>query len=74
VAAANIRSLIAGESPAATYTAAREQIVVPLGPTGGASQLEQPDGTRVVLGGEETARIKGADLMTAPIEEILGLA
>ena len=74
VAAANIRSLIAGENPTATYTAAREQIVVPLGPTGGASQLQQPDGKRVVLGSEDTARIKGADLMTGPIEEILGLA
>lgn len=74
VAAANIRSLIAGEAPDATYTPAHEQIVLPIGPTGGASQLEQPDGTRVVLGSEETAQIKGADLMTEPIEQMLGLA
>lgn len=73
VAVANITAMIEGREPTATYAPAREQIVLPLGPTGGASQIEQEDGTRVVLGAAETSRIKGADLLTGPVRAMLGL-
>ncbi|WP_188037747.1 FAD-dependent oxidoreductase [Actinotalea sp. JY-7885] len=69
VVVANIRDAIAGRAPSATYTAAPERIVLPLGPDGGASQVEQ-DGRRVILGPEETSRIKGADLFSGATAEL----
>ena len=72
VVAQNIRDVIEGRAPGATYAPALERIVLPLGPDGGASQVEQPDGTRVVLGPEQTSRIKGADLFSGMIGEVFG--
>ena len=71
VVAQNIRDLIAGGGPSAIYVAAPERMVLPLGPDGGASQVEQ-DGSRVVLGPKETSRIKGADLSSSDVGELFG--
>lgn len=74
VVAQNIRDTLAGRAPSATYTPGPELIVLPLGPDGGASQLVQDDGTRVVLGPEETSRLKGADLLSDAVAAQLGRA
>ena len=74
IAAANIADLIAGRTPTGTYSPARELIVLPLGPTGGASQLLSDSGERQILGAEATSEIKGVDLMTGPIAAMLGNA
>lgn len=73
VAATNIKDLVAGRAPSASYQAAPELVVLPLGPDGGASQLLDDDGVRRVLGAQETSRFKGADLMSGPIRKMLGL-
>lgn len=72
VVAANIRSALAGRAPVATYAPAPERIVLPLGRTGGASQVMDADGTRRVLGAEETSRIKGADLFSTEMAALFG--
>jgi len=72
VVAANIRALIEGREPTATYAAAPERIVLPLGPEGGSSQVVEADGTRRVLGPQETSALKGADLFSADIAELFG--
>ena len=46
--------------------------MLPLGPEGGAAQVEQDGGRRVVVGPEETARIKGADLFSTAVAELFG--
>jgi len=71
VVAANIRSLIAGRAAEAVYTPRPEHVVLPLGPDGGASQVLR-DGVRVVVGPEETARMKGEDLFLGYIARALG--
>ncbi|MEE6287324.1 FAD-dependent oxidoreductase [Georgenia sp. MJ173] len=68
----NIRDLAAGREPSASYVPPLEQIVLPLGPNGGASQVGTPDGGRRLLGPVETSRIKGADLFTAEFAEMFG--
>jgi pyruvate/2-oxoglutarate dehydrogenase complex dihydrolipoamide dehydrogenase (E3) component len=73
VVARNIRDVLEGHEPTATYAPAPELIVLPLGPTGGASQVAGPDGTRTVLGAQETSRIKGADLYSGSMAELFGL-
>lgn len=70
VVAQNIKDVIAGAQPSATYSPAPELIVLPLGPTGGASQVAGPDGSRVLLGPEETSEIKGADLFSGSMAEL----
>ncbi|WP_024287481.1 FAD-dependent oxidoreductase [Cellulomonas sp. KRMCY2] len=72
VVAQNIRDVIEGREPSATYAAARERIVLPIGPDGGASQIEQEDGSRIVLGPEETSRMKGVDLFSGSMAELFG--
>jgi NADH dehydrogenase FAD-containing subunit len=72
VVAANIRAALAGDEPVATYAPAPERIVLPLGRTGGASQLVGADGVRRVLGAEETSRMKGADLYSSAMAELFG--
>jgi NADH dehydrogenase FAD-containing subunit len=67
VVAANIRALIAGEPATSTYTPAPERIVLPLGRTGGASQIVDEAGEHRILGPEETSRIKGADLFSTEV-------
>jgi len=73
VVAANIRSIIEGDEPRATYQAAAELFVLPLGPLGGASQIVDADGTRRVLGPVETSRIKGADLFSGAMASFFGV-
>jgi NADH dehydrogenase FAD-containing subunit len=70
VVAANIRAALEGREPAATYAPAPERIVLPLGRTGGASQLVGADGVRRVLGAEDTSRMKGADLYSSAMAEL----
>ena len=72
VVAQSIRDLMEGRRPSARYVPAPERIVLPLGPDGGASQVEQDGGGRVVVGAEETARIKGADLFSTDVAEMFG--
>ena len=72
VVAANIRSIIDGGEPVATYHAAAELFVLPLGPEGGASQLVDANGARHVLGPDETSRIKGADLFSGVMASFFG--
>lgn len=74
VVAQNIRDAIEGRPPSATYTPSPELIVLPLGPDGGASQLMQADGSRVVVGAEQTRQLKGADLLSDATAAQLGLA
>jgi apoptosis-inducing factor 2 len=70
VVAANIRAAIEGREPAATYTPAPERIVLPLGRTGGASQLVDDAGVRRVLGPADTSRMKGQDLYSSAVAEL----
>lgn len=72
VVAENIRTLIESGSPSATYSPRPEQVILPLGPDGGASQILR-DGVRVVVGPEETSRIKGADIFDTRMRETLGV-
>ena len=72
VVARNITDLIAGREPSATYAPGTERIILPLGPDGGASQILR-DGVRVVVGPEETSRIKGEDLFLGLIRQALGV-
>ena len=72
VVATNIRSLIEGRAATAVYTPQPEHVVLPLGPDGGASQVLR-DGVRVVVGPEETARMKGEDLLLGYIAKALGV-
>ena len=72
VVASNIADLIAGREPSATYTPGAERIILPLGPGGGASQILR-DGVRVVVGPEETSRIKGEDLFLGFVRQELGI-
>lgn len=62
VVAANIRSLAAGRPAEHTYRPGEDAVLVPLGSTGGASQVPGPEGP-IVLGAAETARYKGDDLL-----------
>ena len=72
VVASNIADMIAGREPSATYTPGTERIILPLGPDGGASQILR-DGVRVVVGPEETSKIKGEDLFLGFIRQELGV-
>ena len=72
VVAQNVTDLIEGRRPSARYRAAAERIVLPLGPDGGAAQLEREDGRREIVGPEETSRIKGQDLFSTDVAEVFG--
>ena len=72
VVASNIADVIAGREPSATYAPGTERIILPLGPDGGASQILR-DGVRVVVGPEETSKIKGEDLFLGFIRQELGV-
>ena len=72
VVASNIADMIAGREPSATYTPGPERIILPLGPDGGASQILH-DGVRVVVGPEETSKLKGEDLFLGFIRQELGV-
>ncbi len=73
VVVANIAAQIDGEEPEATYQPRRDWIVLPLGPAKGASQLIDEHGKTKIVGAEETAEIKGADLMVSVIRSQLAL-
>lgn len=66
VVADNIAALIRGEEPKGTYEPDEQAILVPLGASGGASQL--PDG---VVGAEATSEYKGKDLLVGYYRELL---
>lgn len=69
VVAANIRTLIGGESALSSYTPFPPLILVPFGPNGGASQLP---GSDEIAGAETTAGIKGQGLFTDRYVEMFG--
>lgn len=73
VVVANIASQIDGGHPEVTYQPKRDWIVLPLGPSRGASQLFDGEGSTRLVGAEETAEIKGTDLMISVIRSQLGL-
>lgn len=73
VVVANIAAQIEGEDPGSVYQAKEEWVVLPLGPTLGASQLIDEAGTTRIVGADETAEIKGTDLMVSVIRSQLGL-
>lgn len=73
VAIANIASQLEGEAPQVQYHPTKEWVILPLGPMLGASQLIDSNGDARLLGPEETAEIKGTDLMVSVIRSQLNL-
>ena len=73
VVIANISAQIEGEAPDATYEPTKEWVILPLGPNMGASQLLDADGKTRILGADQTAEIKGTDLMVSVIRSQLNL-
>ena len=69
VVATNIGALIAGGDATATYEAAPDAIVLPLGPKGGASYTPAYG----VMGASQTSEIKGRDLFIGRYRSVLGL-
>ncbi|WP_194948027.1 NAD(P)/FAD-dependent oxidoreductase [Actinomyces trachealis] len=72
IVARNITDIIQGRPASAAYSPQPELVVLPLGPNGGASQVMR-GGVRVVVGAEETSRIKGEDLFSSSVAQTLGL-
>jgi NADH dehydrogenase FAD-containing subunit len=70
VVVANVRALAAG-SELSDYEPSPPAIVIPLGPTGGASELPGQD---EIAGAEQTAAIKGSHLFVERYRELFGLA
>ncbi|EEJ54426.1 pyridine nucleotide-disulfide oxidoreductase [Mobiluncus mulieris 28-1] len=73
VVVANIKAAIAGKAPSTVYTPGKMWVVLPLGMEGGASQLTGEDGEPRIVGPEETAEIKGNDLMVTMVRGQLHL-
>lgn len=73
VVIANIASQLEGKTPEITYQPTKEWVILPLGPMLGASQLIDSNGEARLLGPEETAEIKGTDLMVSVIRSQLNL-
>ncbi|MCD4549573.1 MULTISPECIES: FAD-dependent oxidoreductase [unclassified Schaalia] len=73
VVIANISAQIRGEQPENVYRPTKEWVILPLGPRMGASQLLDDEGNTRILGADETAEIKGADLMVSVIRAQLNL-
>lgn len=73
VVVANIKAEIAGKKPITTYTPGKMWIVLPLGVSGGASQLTSSQGQERIVGPEETFEIKGNDLMVTMVRGQLHL-
>ncbi|MEU9169810.1 FAD-dependent oxidoreductase [Streptomyces sp. NPDC048420] len=71
--AANIRALAAGRPVEQSYRPGPDAVLVPLGSTGGASQVPGPDGP-VVLGAAETSGYKGSDLLLGRFGELFGVS
>ncbi len=66
---ANIRALVEGRELEA-YEPSPPAIVIPLGPTGGASELP---GQEEIIGAEATAEIKGTHMFVERYRELFGL-
>ncbi|QWW18731.1 FAD-dependent oxidoreductase [Schaalia sp. 19OD2882] len=73
VVMANICAQIDGGEATHVYHPTKEWVILPLGPTMGASQLLDADGNSRVIGAEQTAEIKGTDLMVSVIRAQLNL-
>ena len=73
VVIANITAQLEGEEPDAHYVPTKEWVILPLGPNMGASQLLDSDGQTRILGADQTAEIKGTDLMVSVIRSQLNL-
>jgi prepilin-type processing-associated H-X9-DG protein len=73
VVISNISRQLEGEAPDTTYQPTKEWVVLPLGPTLGASQLVDAEGQTRIVGPEQTAEIKGTDLMVSVIRSQLNL-
>lgn len=73
VVISNIASQLSGDAPEVSYEPTKEWVILPLGPQMGASQLLDSDGSSRILGMEETAEIKGTDLMVSVIRSQLNL-
>ncbi len=73
VVMANIAAQIEGGTAEAVYRPTKEWVILPLGPNMGASQLLDAEGHTRVLGADETAEIKGTDLMISVIRSQLNL-
>jgi apoptosis-inducing factor 2 len=68
VAAANIRALIGGDDPVASYEPAADAIVLPLGPKGGVSYAPEVG----VLGAGPTSDLKGKSLFIDVYRDMFG--
>ncbi|QHC02205.1 FAD-dependent oxidoreductase [Epidermidibacterium keratini] len=73
VVAHNIRALASGGDADTSYSPGPEVVLIPLGASGGASQLPGENGEPTVLGRELTAKYKGADLLANRYADKLGL-
>ncbi|MGO3796940.1 MAG: FAD-dependent oxidoreductase [Pauljensenia sp.] len=73
VVIANISHQLEGGTPDVTYQPTKEWVILPLGPNLGASQLVDEQGQTRILGPEQTAEIKGTDLMVSVIRSQLNL-
>ena len=73
VVVSNLTAALGGQEPQTTYRSTREWVILPLGPELGASQLIDMDGNTRILGPEQTAEIKGADLMASVVRSQLNL-
>ena len=73
VVIANISAQLAGKTPEVQYVPSDEWVILPLGPEHGVSQLLDNEGNARILGADQTAEIKGADLMVSGIRSQLNL-
>lgn len=73
VVIANIAAQLEGQDAEVVYHPTKEWVILPLGPMLGASQLIDSNGEARLLGPEETAEIKGTDLMVSVIRSQLNL-
>ena len=73
VVISNISNQLEGDEADAIYQPTKEWVILPLGPNLGASQLVDADGETRILGPDQTAEIKGTDLMVSVIRSQLGL-
>jgi NADH dehydrogenase FAD-containing subunit len=69
VIAENIKAVVTGEGEQRTYQPGPAALLLPLGPEGGASYLPGAG----LMGPEQTAQHKGADLMIGRFQQIFGL-
>ena len=73
VVIANIAAQLSGHQAEEEYQPTKEWVILPLGPSMGASQLLDQDGETRILGADQTAEIKGTDLMVSVIRSQLNL-